>query len=253
MAPTVVAALTLPCVCRGSFLKMRVWVTIGLLTSGCAAPLRSVPPALDPANPDAEEQPVAARQLSPLVPPAPPEVSAEASGAHDLAGMNMPRATEPAADAGHDMGAMKMPEEGSMAGMRMPGDLGAARSGEVHLMGVVTRIEGTLLIATLEKGESAVVLTDSQTIFERGAQRVSLKGIKTGERVVIYGTPTNGKWLARVVKLSASTPPDALKIPDAGSPQQAQEFTCPMHPEVRSPIPGKCPKCGMKLQPAGSK
>src|SRR4029077_1536401 len=26
------------------------------------------------------------------------------------------------------------------------------------------------------------------------------------------------------------------------------EFTCPMDPEVRSAQPGKCPKCGMKLE-----
>lgn len=24
-------------------------------------------------------------------------------------------------------------------------------------------------------------------------------------------------------------------------------YTCPMHPEVRQPSPGTCPKCGMKL------
>ncbi len=27
-------------------------------------------------------------------------------------------------------------------------------------------------------------------------------------------------------------------------------YSCPMHPEVTSPTPGKCPKCGMDLQPA---
>ena len=27
-------------------------------------------------------------------------------------------------------------------------------------------------------------------------------------------------------------------------------WTCPMHPEVRKPEPGKCPVCGMKLEPA---
>lgn len=26
-------------------------------------------------------------------------------------------------------------------------------------------------------------------------------------------------------------------------------YTCPMHPEVRQPSPGACPKCGMKLEP----
>lgn len=30
------------------------------------------------------------------------------------------------------------------------------------------------------------------------------------------------------------------------------EFTCPMHPEVRSPEPGRCPKCGMELERGGS-
>jgi heavy metal translocating P-type ATPase len=29
------------------------------------------------------------------------------------------------------------------------------------------------------------------------------------------------------------------------------EYTCPMHPEVRQDGPGKCPKCGMFLQPVG--
>ncbi|WP_310449521.1 heavy metal translocating P-type ATPase [Sulfuritalea sp.] len=29
----------------------------------------------------------------------------------------------------------------------------------------------------------------------------------------------------------------------------AREYTCPMHPEVRQPGPGTCPKCGMALEP----
>jgi Cu+-exporting ATPase len=29
----------------------------------------------------------------------------------------------------------------------------------------------------------------------------------------------------------------------------AAQYTCPMHPEVRKPQPGNCPKCGMTLVP----
>ena len=30
------------------------------------------------------------------------------------------------------------------------------------------------------------------------------------------------------------------------------EYICPMHPEVRQKGPGKCPKCGMFLEPVGT-
>ncbi|QSQ28626.1 hypothetical protein JY651_34135 [Pyxidicoccus parkwayensis] len=40
--------------------------------------------------------------------------------------------------------------------------------------------------------------------------------------------------------------PATATSPDAGT---ATVYTCPMHPEVRSEQPGRCPKCGMKLVP----
>jgi len=30
-------------------------------------------------------------------------------------------------------------------------------------------------------------------------------------------------------------------------------YLCPMHPDVRQPNSGKCPKCGMDLLPEGTK
>ena len=30
-------------------------------------------------------------------------------------------------------------------------------------------------------------------------------------------------------------------------------YTCPMHPTVRQPTPGDCPKCGMALLPEGTR
>ncbi len=32
---------------------------------------------------------------------------------------------------------------------------------------------------------------------------------------------------------------------------QAARYACPMHPEVTSASRGKCPKCGMTLEPTG--
>src|SRR2546428_4344391 len=33
---------------------------------------------------------------------------------------------------------------------------------------------------------------------------------------------------------------------------QLRTYTCPMHPEVRQPRPGSCPKCGMALEPVAA-
>ena len=35
--------------------------------------------------------------------------------------------------------------------------------------------------------------------------------------------------------------------------EDAQKYTCPMHPEVITDHPGNCPKCGMKLVPLKEK
>ncbi len=41
--------------------------------------------------------------------------------------------------------------------------------------------------------------------------------------------------------------------PSASTAPSPTVYSCPMHPEVRSATPGKCPKCGMDLQPMGGK
>jgi len=42
------------------------------------------------------------------------------------------------------------------------------------------------------------------------------------------------------------TPNPESQIPN---PDPSTIYTCPMHPEIRSPRPGACPKCGMALEP----
>jgi len=54
---------------------------------------------------------------------------------------------------------------------------------------------------------------------------------------------------------SALAPPHTHSSAPRGAAQApaASVYSCPMHPEVQSSTPGQCPKCGMKLEPRGSK
>ncbi len=51
-------------------------------------------------------------------------------------------------------------------------------------------------------------------------------------------------------KTAAPVQPPTEPAPAVQPPAPAaQEYTCPMHPEVRAAQPGKCPTCGMDLVP----
>jgi Cu+-exporting ATPase len=44
--------------------------------------------------------------------------------------------------------------------------------------------------------------------------------------------------------------PDAAPLKQPAKTEPQGEYTCPMHPEIKQPGPGSCPKCGMALEPA---
>ena len=42
--------------------------------------------------------------------------------------------------------------------------------------------------------------------------------------------------------------PEKYAKADPHHEAEAAQYTCPMHPEIRQPVPGSCPKCGMALE-----
>lgn len=59
--------------------------------------------------------------------------------------------------------------------------------------------------------------------------------------IVVVGVAQRIGWLRAEEEQSSSTPAPTGTI-----------FTCPMHPQIRQPNPGRCPICGMELVPAAS-
>lgn len=61
--------------------------------------------------------------------------------------------------------------------------------------------------------------------------------------------PPLGTGLQPAQRTSGDTPPDPTAHGGhrTDAPEAVGKYQCPMHPEVRSDEPGRCPVCGMKL------
>ena len=111
----------------------------------------------------------------------------------------------------------------------------AAHEGGTHVMGTIKGSgEKSLTIETRDKKE-VVVVTDEKTKFEKNGKPATAKDLKAGARVVVdvEKSQTKEALVAKEVRIGADS----------------VIYTCPMHPEVQAKEPGKCPKCGMKLEP----
>jgi len=70
-----------------------------------------------------------------------------------------------------------------------------------------------------------------------------------GVTVYFCGQGCAAKFRASPEKYSQAKP-DAASSKQPAKTEPHGEFTCPMHPQIKKPGPGSCPKCGMALEPA---
>src|SRR6266849_5166043 len=57
------------------------------------------------------------------------------------------------------------------------------------------------------------------------------------------------RFLDQASESMPAQPVSTQRVKSEPDSMEATGYTCPMHPEVRTPKPGSCPKCGMALEP----
>jgi rubrerythrin len=110
-----------------------------------------------------------------------------------------------------------------------------AHEGGMPITGTIKTVgEKSLTIEASDKQE-VVVGIDGKTRLEKNGKPATAKDLKAGVRVVVDAEKgqTKEALVAKEVRIGADS----------------VIYTCPMHPEVKENAPGKCPKCGMNLEP----
>jgi hypothetical protein len=118
--------------------------------------------------------------------------------------------------------------------------LAFAHEGHAHTaLGTVVRVEKAQLDVKGVDGSAVTFALTEKTAFRRGETSIARADVKVGERVAVeFEEAGQAKTAIRV---------------SVGASETATVYTCPMHPEVTSDKPGKCPKCGMTLEPKAKK
>ena len=114
-----------------------------------------------------------------------------------------------------------------------------AHEGHKHnTLGTIEQVGENRLDVKDTNGKVVSFTLDDQTKVLRGKEAAEISDLKKDERVAVESEEKNGALFAVSVRV--------------GGGPTAQTYMCPMHPEVTSDEPGRCPKCKMFLEPKNS-
>ena len=129
---------------------------------------------------------------------------------------------------GMDMGS-------SGGGCSMMGGSDGADKGSMQMAhGGCAMLTGTAV--AVDKRDGSITVKVKPAAAGADVTQKALNQVKVGD------TLSMGMMLGKDGKPAAA---------NTGATVQTAKYACPMHPEVTSDKPGKCPKCGMDLEPTG--
>jgi len=82
-----------------------------------------------------------------------------------------------------------------------------AHEGHDHtVMGTISSIDGTNLMVKTADGKQTMVMMDAKTKITQGKDKLDVKALKVGDRVVAAGPEEQSMIMAETVKVGAAAP-----------------------------------------------
>jgi hypothetical protein len=150
--------------------------------------------------------------------------------------------------------------------------LGAEPVARVQVPAAAVVYTGPRRLVFIDLGEGRFRPQEVKVGAEANGMYEVLSGVSPGDRVAISGVfliaaearistaakywdkapdeaPPSEPVAPSIEPAAPPAPTPVLRQPRATPAAPAVVYSCPMHPEVHSSVPGPCPKCGMSLEP----